>query len=107
MSFLCLLTVNFMLYCTYFQYCTARSLILVDSSDELFIMFHLFILNAVSSVAESFYDNNNRNRKDNLHLKNWVACKFTGKESFDEVSTKLGYKFKTVADYVAYIFKLA
>ena len=70
------------------------------------MIFHLYIVNAVQVIAESFYQDSNSNRKDNSHLKNWVGCGFKGDESFEVVGQKLRLKLSRIADYVNYIMKL-
>ena len=69
-------------------------------------MFHLMIVNAVAIVAESFYDEQNSNRKDNFQLRTWVACSFKGHETFDIVAQRLKQNFNRIGDYLLYILKI-
>jgi len=58
------------------------------------------IVNAVAIVAESFYDEQNSNRKDNFQLRTWVACSFKGHETFDIVAQRLKQNFNRIGDYL-------
>ena len=64
------------------------------------------IVNAVAIVAESFYDEQNSNRKDNFQLRTWVACSFKGDETFDIVAQRLKQNFNRIGDYLLYILKI-
>ncbi len=97
---------NYLLSLLHIYCCCVRGVLLIDAGDELFMIFHLYIVNAVQVIAESFYQDSNSNRKDNSHLKNWVGCGFKGDESFEVVGQKLRLKLSRMADYVNYIIKL-
>lgn len=64
------------------------------------------IVNAVATVAENFYDEENNNRKENFQLRTWLAGCFKGDEAFDVVATKLNQNFNRIGDYLSYILKI-
>jgi hypothetical protein len=59
------------------------------------------MVNAVSVVAQSFYEESNNGRKDNNYLRNWVSWNFKGNDGVsEEVARKLQHKFNRIIELV-------
>jgi hypothetical protein len=88
------------------QYASTRGIIIIDSSDELFGIFHLLMVNAISAVAESFFDDRNVSQQENEYLTRWGKCYFSGAETFMEACKKLKAKNYSIREYMNFIMKI-
>jgi hypothetical protein len=85
------------------QYCTQRGCLLVDETDELFIMFHWTMHNAIQIVfSETLTFDDQGMQVSNTSLQHWSSCSFTGEDTFLEVMDKLGNSVVTIAHYVQF-----
>jgi len=85
------------------QYCTQRGCLLVDETDELFIMFHWTMHNAIQIVfSETLTFDDQGMQVSNTSLQHWSFCSFTGEDTFLEVMDKLGNSVVTIAHYVQF-----
>ena len=64
------------------------------------------MVNAISAVAESFYDDRNTVNMDNAYLTKWGKYDFSGEETFPVVSSQFKSKNKTLGEYVSLIKKI-
>jgi len=64
------------------------------------------IVNAISAVAESFYDDKNTAHVENTYLTKWGKYDFSGEELFPVVSNRLKSRNKSLGEYFNFIKKI-
>jgi 2-hydroxy-3-keto-5-methylthiopentenyl-1-phosphate phosphatase len=85
------------------QYCTQRGCLLVDETDDLFILFHWTMHNAIQIVfSETMIMDDQGMQVSSTSLQHWSSCSFIGEDSFLEVMDKLGHSMVTIVDYLQF-----
>jgi hypothetical protein len=64
------------------------------------------IVNAISAVAELFYDDKNTAHVENTYLMKWGKYDFSGEELFPVVSNRLKSRNKSLGEYFTFIKKI-
>jgi len=66
-------------FCVAFmQYYTHHGFLLVDKTDDIFITFHMLVVNIIEVIAKSFYAGDSMEQKNNLWLRKWQICTVSG-----------------------------
>jgi 2-hydroxy-3-keto-5-methylthiopentenyl-1-phosphate phosphatase len=85
------------------QYCTQRGCLLVDETDDLFILFHWTMHNAIQIVfSETMIMDDQGMQVSSTSLQHWSSCSFIGEDSFLEVMDKVGHSMVTIVDYLQF-----
>jgi hypothetical protein len=87
------------------QYCTEHGCLLVDESNEFFLLFHFFTSQAVEVVAKALsMTHDSLEAWESLHV--WCSSSFTGEESFVDVRHKLLDYVEDITDYLSFIMDI-
>jgi hypothetical protein len=100
---------HFFLYLGSFQYCTSRSLVLVDVVSNLFQHFHLLIVQGIATILDT---DDAQNEQGLIHMvgylnyTKWMDGNFDGSDDFEEVCYKLQSRDIGLSDYVKFVLDI-
>ncbi len=82
----------------FYQYCTVRGRLLVDGSNMLFCVFHIFIIKFVQVVVDILNSDH-----DCLQLQVWEQCSLEN-QSKDFVETELDKDWNKISESYIHLF---
>jgi hypothetical protein len=87
------------------KYCTHRGCLLVDATEELFRLFHFYVVKSAEYVTKTLM-RKNCSLDQWESLSKWCSCSFTGDENFADVKEKLRGDVEDIRQYLDFILQI-